>query len=332
MNTDALRLFGVTFVGVTPQNGKKLLLTLVFLLAVWGIRRGLRWIARVTIAGRQHERVEFWTDQAIRLAMAAITILGLVSIWFTNPGNLVTATGLVGAGVAFALQKVITAIAAYFVLLRGKTFNVGDRITMGGVRGDVIALGFIQTTIMEMGEPPPEQSDAPGMWVKARQYTGRIVTVTNDKIFDQPVYNYTRDFPYLWEEMQIPISYKDDRHRAEEILLEVARSHTIQIAELSEKVLRELERRYMMKRSELEPRVFWRLTDNWLEMSLRFIAHDSGIRELKDQMSREIISRFDAGHIGIASGTYEIVGVPPIEIKPIPEPGSDGKKTQLLRA
>lgn len=60
---------------------------------------------------------------------------------------------------------------------------------MGGVRGDVIALDLVQTTIMEMGQPPGEQGDAPSMWVRARQYTGRIVIITNDKIFDEPVYN-----------------------------------------------------------------------------------------------------------------------------------------------
>lgn len=47
--------------------------------------------------------------------------------------RLATGVGLVGAGFAFALQKVITSVAGYFVNLRGKTFNVGDRITMGGV-------------------------------------------------------------------------------------------------------------------------------------------------------------------------------------------------------
>src|SRR5438270_6211174 len=128
--------------------------------------------------------------------------------------------GLFSAGLAFALQKVVTSVAAYFVLLRGKTFNVGERIKMGGVRGDVINLGFIQTTIMEMGEPPAVQSEDPGMWVAARQYTGRIVTVTNDKIFDTPVYNYSRDFPFIWEELHVGISYNADRNRAEQILLD----------------------------------------------------------------------------------------------------------------
>lgn len=111
---------------------------------------------------------------------------------------------------------------------------------MGGVRGDVIALDFIQTTIMEMGQPPSVQSAHPAMWVKSRQFTGRIVTVSNDKIFDEPVYNYTRDFPYLWEEISIPITYSTDRERAEQILLECADRHTIQINQMSAEALQKM--------------------------------------------------------------------------------------------
>jgi len=130
------------------------------------------------------KRVQFWTRQAIQLGTAILQTIGVLSIWFDGPGRLATFLGLFSAGMAFALQRVVMAVAAYFVLLRGKTFNVGERIKMGGVRGDVISLGFIQTTIMEMGEPPSVQGEDPGMWVEARQYTGRIVTVTNDKIFE----------------------------------------------------------------------------------------------------------------------------------------------------
>jgi hypothetical protein len=109
----------------------------------------------------------------------------------------------------------------------GKTFNVGDRIVMGGVRGDVVALGFFQTTIMEMGQPPPVQNADPAVWVQSRQFTGRVVTVSNARIFDEAVFNYTRDFPFIWEEMHLPIAYRDDRHKAEQLLLEAARKHAV---------------------------------------------------------------------------------------------------------
>jgi small-conductance mechanosensitive channel len=278
----------------------------------------LRWRAGAALPEKKWARVTFRTRQGLRFLTTAILLVGLVSIWFDHPARLTTALGLVSAGIAFALQKVVTAIAAYFILLRGKTFNVGDRTMMGGVRGDVIALDYIQTTIMEMGQPPGEQGDEPSMWVHSRQYTGRIVTVTNDKLFDQPVFNYSREFPYIWEEMQIPISCRDDRARAEEILLEVARKRTVDVSEMSAHELLEMQRRYVLNRSDIKPRVFWRLSDNWIELSLRFIARDHGVRELKDAMTRDILKMLDESHIGIASGTYEVVAMPPIRIQDSP--------------
>ena len=72
--------------------------------------------------------------------------------------------------------------------------------------------------------------------------------MSNAKIFDEPVYNYTRDFPYIWEEITLPITYTADRSRAEHILLEVAGRHTVPIGEMGEAELLEMERRYFIHR------------------------------------------------------------------------------------
>lgn len=311
---NAVEVFGIRMVGVSLDNGKKLILTLVFVAVVLLLGRLLRAIATHWLRNR-NEGALFWTRQAIHLGTALAMIVGLISIWFDDPTRLATALGLVTAGLAFALQKVVTAIAGYFVILRGRTFNIGDRITMGGVRGDVIALGFTQTTIMEMGQPPPVQHADPAMWVQSRQYTGRVVTVSNAQIFEEPVYNYTREFPYLWEEMQLPIAYTADRVRAEQILLEVADRNTVPFRSMGEDALLEMERRYFMKATDMKPKVYYRLTDNWLELTVRFIAQAHGVRELKDAMSRDILRALDEAGIGLASATFEIVGVPPLQLR-----------------
>lgn len=310
-----VQILGVRLVGVNVENGRKLLITALFLVAVWLISRGLRLVTQPLTGDRASKRVQFWTRQVVQLGTTILQVIGVLSIWFDDPGRLATFLGLFSAGLAFALQRVVTSVAAYFVLLRGKTFNVGERIKMGGVRGDVIGLGFIQTTIMEMGEPPSVQSEDPGMWVQARQYTGRIVTVTNDKIFENPVYNYSRDFPYIWEELRIGIPYRTDKARAEQILLEAARRHTKRTTEMSEECLKEMEQRYSLNRSDLEPRVFWRLTDNWLEMSVRFVTEDHGIRYVKDAMSRDVMKAFEQAGLSIASGTYAILEFPEVNVK-----------------
>jgi small-conductance mechanosensitive channel len=310
-----LHLFGVTLVGMTPRNWHKLLMTLALVAIVVGLSWLLRGIGRLALKNRRSQKVVFWVRQAINLVLAIVLLFGIVSIWFSEPQRMAAFLGLVTAGVAFALQKPISALAGYVVILRGKTFNVGDRIVMGGVRGDVIELGFIQTTIMEMGEPPPVQDAPPAVWVHARQYTGRVVTVSNSMVFDEPVYNFTREFPFIWEEMHVPISYKDDRRRAEQILLDVAKRNTVKLQEMSKEAIQEMHERFFTNESELHPRVYFRLTDNWVEMTLRFIARSHGVRDLKDKMSREIIDALDEAKIGIASSTYDVVGMPPLRVR-----------------
>jgi small-conductance mechanosensitive channel len=318
--TRNLQIFGIKLLGLDAQNGRKLLFSICFLVILLLFSKALRALAH--LLGDRKQKTVFWTRQGISLITFIVAILGFVSIWFDNPTRLATGVGLIGAGLAFALQKVITSFAGYFVILRGKTFNVGDRITMGGVRGDVISLNFIQTVIMEMGEPPSVQADDPGMWVESRQYSGRIVTVSNSKIFEEPVYNYTRDFPYIWEEMHLPLSYKDDRHVAEQILLEAAGKHTVKITEMAEPALAILRERFFIEPAGIQPRVYYRLTDNWLELAVRFLCREHDVRSLKDAMSREILENLDKHKIGIASATYDIVGFPPVHVTLDGQPSS----------
>ena len=330
--TQAVEICGVKLVGVTAENGRKLLFTVAFIVVLLILGRLVRATTHALLSERRSERLRFWVGQGIGLATTVVLILGFVSIWFDDPTRLATAVGLVTAGLAFALQKVVTAVAGYFVILRGKTFNVGDRIRMGGVRGDVIALGFMQTTIMEMGEPPAVQADDPAMWVKSRQYTGRVVTVTNSKIFDEPVFNYTRDFPYIWEEIHLPVPYNADRNRAEQVLLEAAGRHTVRSEHVSKEALEEMKRRYFMESGELKPRVYYRLTDNWLELTVRFVVGEHGIREVKDAISRDLLAGLDQAGIGIASGTYDIVGLPPIRIQGLSLDGQNNSSTDAAHA
>ncbi|ULE33448.1 mechanosensitive ion channel family protein [Mycobacterium sp. IDR2000157661] len=309
-------IFGleVRLLFVSEETGVKLILTAGLVASLLVVRWLLRAVVRMVLRGIDNERARFWSRQAVNLGVAALLLVGLLSVWFDDPTRLATGIGLVTAGLAFALQRVITAVAGYFVILRGDTFNVGDRITMGGVRGDVIALGFIKTTIMEMGQPPAVQDAAPAQWVKSRQYTGRVVTVSNGRVFDEPVYNFTRDFPYLWEEMTLPIMYRSDRHAAEEILLEAAVRYAVKVDDMPTQALEAMRRKYFLQGVELEPKVYWRLTDNALELTVRFLTELHGIRDVKDQIAREVLHRLEDAGIGIATASYEIVGLPPVRV------------------
>jgi small-conductance mechanosensitive channel len=311
-------------VGINAENGKKLLFTVVFAVVVVLLGRIIRVLISHSFPNAHKHRAGFWSSQVIDISVAVLLVLGIISIWFDDPQRLATAVGLVTAGLAFALQKFVSAVAGYFVILRGNTFNVGDRIVMGGVRGDVVALSFTQTTVMEMGQPPPVQSADPAMWVKSRQYTGRLVAISNARVFDEPVYNYTREFPYIWEEISLPVPYTANRRAAEEILFKTVERHSVRAADLSAEALAELRRRYAMKDSDVRPKIYYRLTDNWLEMTARFITEDHGTREVKDAIFRELLDGLDSAQIAIASATFELVGTPEVKIELTPSGISNG--------
>ncbi len=314
MATSPLPL-GVTLVGINTETGLKLLYSLALFAAVAVLRMLALGVIRRIVGGEVADQRRFWVRQAVKVGAAVVIVLGLLSIWITPDTDITTGVGLISAGLAFALQQVILSLAAYFVILRGDTFGVGDRITLGGVRGDVVRLGFLKTTIMEMGQPPSVSSADPAVWIHSRQYTGRLVTVTNGAIFQEPVYNYTRDFPYLWEEIVLPVDYDADRAKVEEIMLAAARAHAIVDDEDARRSLARMQSRYAMSDASLDPAVYLRLTDNWLELSLRFLVSARGVREVKDLISRQILGELDAAGIGLASATYDIVSFPPVRIE-----------------
>jgi small-conductance mechanosensitive channel len=303
-----VHIFGIRLLGVSEDTLSKLLLTAIAAAILLVIRLLLHGVTRWALRTRPHKQRSFWLRQLATLLTATLFLLALMSIWFDDPSRLATGIGLVSAGLAFALQKVVTSLAGYFVIMRSRVFTVGERITMGGVRGDVISLGFLKTTLMEMGDPVGAQ----GVWVRGRQYTGRIVTITNDKIFEEPIFNATRGFPYIWDEIIIPITYATDRKRAEAILLAAANKATADLQKTASRYRDSMNEEYNLELEGLEPRVFYRITDNWLELNLRFLVADNASRGIRDQIARGILDAFDAAGIGIASTTMDIVGFPPL--------------------
>lgn len=263
-------------------------------------------------AGRDDRHGAYWIRKLTTYAVWGLAGLLVILIWAEFGRRLGFVVGAFSAGVAFALQNVLGSFAAWLGILAGKVFKVGDRVMMGGVKGDVIDLSPLRTTIMEMGSPSAaEDSD---VWVRARQYTGRIVTVSNKAFFDEPIYNYSKDFEYVWEEITVPVAYATDWERGREILLEEVEEATRAFREESAEALAEMARRYLVQKSEIEPRVFLKLTDNWIELAARFVIPVRSARALKSAVSENVLRRYAEEGITVASATSEIVGFPPLRV------------------
>lgn len=254
-----------------------------------------------------------WSEKALSVVVGAVALIAFAAIWFENSGHLATFSGIVVGGIAFASQRLFQSLAGFLVIVFGRTFDLGERIEMGGVRGDVLDIGLLKTTVMEMGVPDQMQPD-PKHWVQGRQYTGRIVTLTNDAVFEKPVYNYSRSLDFIWEELEVPIKYGADLRRAEQILLEAARAETGDSGQRARELLANMRHRVLLNDATFEPEVYVRLTDNWVLLSVRFVCQPHGVRALKNKISRRILDGFTAAGLEVASSTFEVVGLPKVQL------------------
>jgi small-conductance mechanosensitive channel len=111
----------------------------------------------------------------------------LFGIWLQRLGDLSVAPRILAAGLAFALQEVIGSIAGWTTIITRRPFSIGDRVVIGGIRGDVVDFGVLRTTLMEIGN-----------WVSGDHNTGRIVTLSNAFLFKEPLYNYSAHLRFVW--------------------------------------------------------------------------------------------------------------------------------------
>jgi small-conductance mechanosensitive channel len=241
----------------------------------------------------------------VRNTLLILSGLLVLATWMGFGSNFTAAIGIFGAGIAFASQEVVGSFAGYLNIVTGNIFYIGDRVRIGDVVGDVVDIGMLRTTVMEIEA-----------WVRADQYTGRMVTVANRAIFSGPVFNYTQDWPYLWDEITLPITYDSDWRLAREILLDHGREYTSEFETRARSGINELIRRYPIQEMGLnvEPTLYVIMTDNWIELTLRYVVDPHERRAVASNLHSDILQHFESEEeITIASATFDIVGFPPLE-------------------
>lgn len=247
-----------------------------------------------------------------------VAILGVIVIWQPLGGSLAPALGLATAGLAFAMQEAVGAVAGWFNITFGSIFRVGDRVKMGGVQGDVIDISLLKTRLMEIGD------NAETTWVGGRQYTGRVVTVSNKATFTEPVYNYSGFFEYIWEEVAVAIPHHADWQGASRILEEEARRQ--ETAEGARQAMETVRKRFPVPDTEVEPKVFASADETYMRLAVRFVVPVRTARTVKDAITRRIHRRLaDAGVEVVAT---QVVQQARTLWEPIDAEGSDSEREE----
>lgn len=234
-----------------------------------------------------------------------LTIVLITVVYSDKLGGLTVALGVAGAGIAFALQEVIASFAGWLAIMFGGFYKTGDRVQLGGIKGDVMDIGVLRTTIMETGQ-----------WVDGDLYNGRIVLIANSFVFKEPVFNYSGDFPFLWDEIKIPIQYGSNYEKAKDIFMKIGIEVAGDLTEKSKEKWVALQSKYRLEDAQTEPLISLIANDNWVEFTLRYVVSYKRRRITKTELFTKILKEVEAtnGEIKFASATFHLVEAPEFKV------------------
>lgn len=276
---------------------------LLIVIATLALIAFLRRLLKVKVADTD---LRYKSQKGIEILGYFLIILFSISYFTGNIKDMALAVGLLTAGITITLQELILSVAGSFYIFFVKVYKPGDRIEIHGIKGDVIDIDSIYTTMMEIGE-----------WVSSDNYSGRIVKLSNAFVFKGAIYNYSRDFPFVWDEFDLPIRYGSDLELAKRIVTQAATEILSDFVKESIAEWKQVVNKYYIEDAQVNPTLAITMTDNWVQFNLRYIVDYKKRRLTKhllnERIGKEILET--DGKVVLASATFEIVRIPLVDVK-----------------
>lgn len=201
-------------------------------------------------------------------------------IWFQGMASVATFLGLLSAGLAIALRDPVTDMAGWLFLIWRKPFVVGDRIEIGDRKGDVIDIRFFKFTVLEIGN-----------WTKSDQSTGRVIHIPNHYVLSNSIANYTSDFNFIWNEIEIVVTFESNWKKAKELLTEIVNSHSEDYVADAEQQIRRAKKSYLIQYKNLTPIVYTEVVEVGVKLTIRHLSHARRRRGLNQLIWEDILDR-----------------------------------------
>lgn len=222
-------------------------------------------------------------------AVAALLVLVVVASvlsdsWYTAFVSL----GILSVVLGFALQTPILSFIGWIYILVRAPYRVGDRIRIGDATGDVIDVGYLDTTLWEFG----------GEYLSTDHPSGRVIKFPNSLVLSAPVFSYSWPlFPWVWNEVGVQVGYDSDLARVAEILKEAADREVGEAMRERVKAYRKILAGTPVDELEVreEPAVFFRVSPStWIEASVRYLVEPRSAGRTKSRILLAALERLNA--------------------------------------
>jgi small-conductance mechanosensitive channel len=267
------------YINIDDAIKNRIVQTILIILVLWVLNKlAIRLFSHGTV---EEIRKQYHWRKTIEYTLFTIGVLVLANLWISNFQFIVTFLGILSAGIAIALKEVFMNIAGWAYIYIRKPFDVGDRIQIGDVKGDVIDLRLFQFTLLEIGN-----------WVDADQSTGRIIHVPNLKVFLEPQANYSQGFNYIWNEQVIFITLDSDYKKAKSLLTDILNSLLLDEIASAEAEFKRARDKHLIVYNQFTPAVFIDITERGVQIAMRYLCNPRKRRMIHHTLTEAILECF----------------------------------------
>ncbi len=213
--------------------------------------------------------------------LAQFLALAVIGATWAKELNVTLWIGLAAAGVTLALQTVILGFAGWVQITLRRPYDIGDRIQIGKVVGDVLDIRLFHTCVLEVGN-----------WVAADQSTGRLAFIPNSFIFTESVFNYTQGFSYIWNELPIHLAPGSDWRLARQLLQDLATRETHDLVPKAHEEISRAKSLYPILYEHLTPTVYLSLEPTGVLLTLRYLTSVRARRQTAAALTERILDVF----------------------------------------
>ena len=247
---------------------------------------------------RRYQKEELFLARRLGRYATALLICVVVALYLLEDLRVIAATlGLVGAAVVISLQDVCASFCGWFVIMIGRKFTIGDRLEIEGVRGDVLDIQLLRTTLLELNN-----------WLGVDQPTGRVIIVPNNFIFKTKVFSFTHGHPYIWGKIEVTVTYATPTAGAMALFQKVLEEETREDFAEARRVSTEMERLYGVEDADYRPKIYTRIADSGITFSLIYVCHYRNTSTTKNRINRRLIAELETHpHIQLAYNTLQVL-------------------------
>jgi len=248
------------------------------ILGIFFINIGFRLVERRVTAHLGYAAARYRVRKLVAFAGYSVVFAFLALLFEDRLKQASFTLGLFGAGLVVALQDTIASFAGRFAITFSSLYRVGERIQIGDIKGDVIDISLMRTTVMETGG-----------WVNDDFYNGRIARIPNNMAIKGQIFNYSQGFRFVWDEVKAKFTSESDHVYAREILLRAAQQTVAEYMAEAQESWQRIARNYRLEEPPLEPTVTLVMNGDSLEFSVSYIVDYTRRTAVKDRLFTRIV-------------------------------------------